>query len=76
MIARVKDDQYLNIFEVVWLFLAAEFIISMNFLRLYDIDTDEWHYRRIFWVIVGLCLTIPVLASCLFATFAAIKYLW
>ena len=56
--------------------LAAEFIISMNFLRLYDIDTDEWHYRRIFWVIAGLCLTIPVLASCLFATFAAIKYLW
>ncbi|MBR2305891.1 MAG: hypothetical protein IKA48_01665 [Fibrobacter sp.] len=76
MIARVKDDQYLNIFEVVWLFLAAEFIVSMNFLRLYDIDTDEWHYRRIFWTIAGICITIPVLVSCVFATVAAVKYLW
>ena len=76
MIARVKDDQYLNMFEVAWLFLAAEFIISMNFLRLYSIDTDEWHIRRIFWYLAGVAVTIPVLVSCIVGTAAAIKFLW
>ena len=76
MIARVKDDQYLNIFEVVWLFLAAEFIISMNFLKLYDIDSDEWHPRRIFWYLAGLAVTVPVLICCVVGTVAAFKYLW
>ena len=76
MIARVKDDQYLNIFEVIWLFGAAEFIISMNFLRLYNIDDNTWHVRRIVWTAVGILVTIPVLVGCVTGTIAAIKYLW
>lgn len=76
MIARVKDDQYLNVFEVIWLFIAAEFIISMNFLKLYDIDSNTWHFRRIAWTLVGILVTLPVLAGCVTGTIAAIKYLW
>jgi len=76
MIARVKDDQYLNMFEVAWLFLAAEFIIAMNFLRLYDIETDEWHPRRIFWCIVGIGVAVPFIVGCILGICAAFKYLW
>lgn len=76
MIARINDDQYLNIFEVAWLFIAAEFIITMNFLKLYDIDSDEWHYRRIFWCLAGLTAMLPMVAGLALGVAAALKYLW
>lgn len=75
MIARVKDDQYLNMFEVASLFIAAEFIITMNFLKLYDIDSDTWYKRRIAWAIVGLAFTAVILAGFASGTVAAVKYL-
>lgn len=76
MITKVRDDQYLNIFEEIWLFLAAEFIMSAGFMKLYDIEADEWHFRRLFWYAVGVAVTVPVLVCCIVGTVAAIKYLW
>lgn len=76
MITRVRDDQYLNIFEVAWLFLTAEFVIAMNCLKLYDIETDEWHLRRIFWTVVGIVLSIPLIGALALCAGASFKYLW
>ena len=75
MITRVNGEQYLNIFETVWLFLAAEFIISMSFLKLYDVEADEWHPRRIFWGLVAILASLPVLIACVIGVAAAAKYL-
>lgn len=75
MIAKVKDDQYLNIFEVTWLITAAEFIIAMSWLGLYDMENDTWHRRRIFWYFMGLLAALPILLAGVFGTAAAVKYL-
>jgi hypothetical protein len=75
MITRIKDDQYLNIFEKAWLIATAEFIIAMNFLKLYDIETDEWHNRRIVWAMLAVALILLILAGGVFGVAASIKYL-
>jgi hypothetical protein len=75
MITRIKDDQYLNIFEKTWLIATAEFIIAMSFLKLYDIETDEWHTRRIVWAMLAVAIILLILAGGVFGVAASIKYL-
>ena len=75
MITRIKDDQYLNMFEKAWLIATAEFIIAMNFLKLYDIETDEWHLRRIVWAMLAVALILLILVGGVFGVAASIKYL-
>lgn len=75
MIARVPQNQYLNVFETAWLVLAAEFIYSMNFLKLYSIETDEWNIRRIFWYLAGLAALAPFILAVAFGMAASVKYL-
>ena len=75
MIARVKDDQYLNIFEVTWLIASAEFFIAMSWLGLYDMENDTWHRRKIFWYFVGFLAALPIILAGIFGTAAALKYL-
>lgn len=75
MITRIKDDQYLNIFEHSWLVTTAEFIIAMNFLKIYDIETDTWHPRRAIWTFIAMTMLSLFLLGGLVAMMAAIKYL-
>ena len=75
MITRVPQSQYLNMFELAWLVLAAEFIYSMDYLKLYSIETDEWNLRRLFWYGVVAMLLLPVLAAVGFGIAASVKYL-
>ena len=75
MIARVNDNQYLNILELLWLFFAAEFIIVMDFIKVYDMETDEWHFRRIFWYTLGLFVMTPALLAAGVGIFAAARYI-
>jgi quinol-cytochrome oxidoreductase complex cytochrome b subunit len=75
MITRVPENQYLNIFETAWLVAAAEFIMAMNFIKVYDMETDEWNTRRIFWYLAGLLATVPALIAVILGIVAAVKYL-
>lgn len=75
MITRVPQNQYLNMFELAWLVLAAEFIYSMDYLKLYSIETDGWNLRRIFWYTTGMLLALPVIVAVGFGLAASVKYL-
>jgi hypothetical protein len=75
MITRVPENQYLNIFETAWLVATAEFIMAMNFIKVYDMETDEWNTRRIFWYLAGLLATVPALVAVILGIVAAVKYL-
>ena len=75
MITRLPQDQYLNMFELAWLLLAAEFIYSMDYLKLYSIETDEWNLRRLFWYSVAAIMMLPALIAVGFGIAASVKYL-
>ena len=47
----------------------------MNFLKLYDIETDEWHHRRIVWAMLAVALILLILVGGVFGVAASIKYL-
>lgn len=49
------QDPYVNIIELVYLFILTEFRISMSTVKLYDIQEHTWNLRRIFWyVVIGM----------------------
>jgi hypothetical protein len=49
------DEPYLNIIEVVYLFLLTEFHIAMSTVKLYDINEHKWNIRRAFWyAVIGM----------------------
>jgi hypothetical protein len=49
------DEPYLNIIEVVYLFLLTEFHIAMSTVKLYDINEHKWNLRRAFWyTVIGM----------------------
>lgn len=75
MITRVPQNQYLNLFELAWLVLAAEFIYSMDYIKLYSIENDEWNLRRLFWYFTALLLSVPVLSGIGLGIAASVKYL-
>ena len=75
MITRVPQNQYLNMFELAWLVLAAEFIYSMDYIKLYSIENDEWNLRRLFWYFTALLLSVPVLSGIGLGIAASLKYL-
>ena len=62
-------------FELAWLVLAAEFIYSMDYLKLYSIETDEWNLRRLFWYTAGIVLALPLIVAVGFGLAASVKYL-
>lgn len=75
MITRLPQNQYLNMFELAWLVLAAEFIYSMDYLKLYSIENDEWNLRRLFWYGVAAIMMLPALIAVGFGIAASAKYL-
>lgn len=62
-------------FELAWLALAAEFIYSMDYMKLYSIETDEWNLRRLFWYTALAMLSLPVLVGIGVGIAASVKYL-
>lgn len=73
MITRVTEEQYLNIFERIWLLLAAEFLIAMNFIRVFDMETEEWRPRRVFWYVIGIMSLLALVYGNSILTVALLK---
>ncbi len=49
------QDQYVNIIELVYLFILTEFHIAMSTVKLYDLQENKWNIRRIFWyTVIGM----------------------
>lgn len=62
-------------FELAWLVLTAEFIYSMDYLKLYSIENDEWNLRRLFWYVTGTILSLPAIVAVCLVLAASVKYL-
>lgn len=75
MLTRVPEEKYLNMFELLWLFLAAEYIVTMQWLKLYDINTDEYNLRRLFWYGAAATGIAGLLALLVLCAAGATKYL-
>jgi len=70
--SSATEEPYVNILELIYMFLVVELHIAMSTIKLFDMETKQWNIRRMFWYsIIG----IPSLALlAVFAT-AAIKFI-
>ena len=50
-------------------------IYSMDYIKLYSIENDEWNLRRLFWYFTALLLSVPVLSGIGLGIAASVKYL-
>lgn len=63
---------YVNILELIYMFIIVELHIAMGHIGLYDIDNKTWRIRRVFWIFV-----IGMPSICILGIFlaAAVKFL-
>ena len=63
---------YVNILELIYMFVIVEFHIAMGHVGLYNNEEKKWNIRRVFW-----CLVIGMPSICILGIFlaAAVKFL-
>lgn len=63
---------YVNILELIYMFIIVELHIAMGHIGLYDIENKTWRLRRVFWSLV-----IGMPSICILGIFlaAAVKFL-
>jgi hypothetical protein len=49
---RNRGERYYNIFEIVVLFIMLEATEVLQYFNIYNLQTGEFSYRRLFWVII------------------------
>lgn len=59
MITKIHEETYVNIIQLTLMLVAAEFLVAMETIRIYDHEDRKWNLRRVFWYIV---LGTPALA--------------
>lgn len=69
---EATKEPYVNILELIYMFIVVEFHIAMGHIKLYDVENKVWNLRRIFWYTV-----IGMPSICILGIFlaAAIKFL-
>lgn len=70
--SSATEEPYVNILELIYMFLVVELHIAMSTIKLFDMETKQWNIRRMFWYsIIGM----P--SICMLGIFicAAVKYL-
>ena len=70
--SEATEEPYVNILELVYMFLVVELHIAMSTLKLFDMEKKKWNIRRMFWYSV-----IGMPSICILGIFfsAALKYL-
>lgn len=69
---KIQEEPYVNLIELVYIFLLVEFHVAMATIKLFDINENKWNTRRLFWYSI-MCL--PATAIIAIYTIAAIKYI-
>jgi len=68
----ITDEPYVNIIELVYMFIVVEMHIAMSTVKLFDMENKKWNIRRMFWYsIIG----VPAVALLAVFASAAIKFL-
>lgn len=71
-IDRNLEPEYVNILQLIYYFFVAEFFISMQYTKLYNVEYRDWNYRRCFWYCIALLFSSIFFWSILLAS---IKFL-
>jgi len=67
------DEPYVNIIELVYMFLVVEWHVALSAIGLYDLENRKWRIRRLFWYsVIGM----PSIAVLGIFIAAAVKYLF
>lgn len=74
MVTRLNTEPtpYVNIIELVYMFLIVELHYGLSHFMVYDMDKHAWNIRRIVWYTI---LGVPALLAVGVFLLAAIKYL-
>lgn len=74
MVTRLNTEPtpYVNIIELVYMFLIVELHYGLSHFMVYDMDKHAWNIRRIVWYTI---LGVPTLLTVGVFLLAAIKYL-
>ena len=74
MITRLNTEPtpYVNIIELVYMFLIVELHYGLSHFMVYDMDKHAWNIRRIIWYTI---LGVPSILAVGVFLLAAIKYL-
>lgn len=63
---------YVNIIELVYMFLVVELHIACSKIGLYNHDDNKWNIRRLFWYIA---IGMPSILTLGIFLVAAVKYI-
>ncbi len=69
---NATEEPYVNILELLYMFIVIEFHIAMEHIHLYDADNKRWNIRRLFWYTV---ISVPILCTVDIFLAAAIKFI-
>lgn len=74
MVTRLNTEPtpYVNIIELVYMFLIVELHYGLSHFMVYDMDKHAWNIRRIVWYTI---LGVPTILAVGVFLLAAIKYL-
>lgn len=74
MVTRLNTEPtpYVNIIELVYMFLIVELHYELSHFMVYDMDKHAWNIRRIVWYTI---LGVPTILAVGVFLLAAIKYL-
>lgn len=74
MVTRLNTEPtpYVNIIELVYMFLIVELHYGLSHFMVYDMDKHAWNIRRIVWYTI---LGVPAILAVGVFLLAAIKYL-
>jgi len=51
---RERTNDYYNVFQLGVLFIWEEVLEILQFFNAYNQEIDEYHYRRVFWLLSAL----------------------
>jgi hypothetical protein len=74
MVTRLNTEPtpYVNIIELVYMFLIVELHYGLSHFMVYDMDKHAWNIRRIVWYTI---LGVPTILAVGVFLLAALKYL-
>lgn len=74
MVTRLNTEPtpYVNIIELVYMFLIVELHYGLSHFMIYDMDKHAWNIRRIVWYTI---LGVPTILAVGVFLLAALKYL-
>jgi len=70
--SELTEQPYVNIIELVYMFIIVELHVAMSTIKLFDMESKTWNVRRLFWY---TAIGMPSIFILGIFVLAAVKYL-